>query len=64
MSRETLPPIFCRHCGAKGEPPELASYLVSNRNGKFTHVWLHPECSDAWHAKWRAWRFNGAKEAA
>ena len=47
----------CRHCGKPARCPEIVPYLVK-KGQKYGHIWLHPECSEAWHRRYRAWRRN------
>lgn len=60
------------HCHAYGSPPAIQSYYVSKSPGAQhvsqehkrgdAHVWLHPQCSPAWHRRYRDWlaRRSGA----
>lgn len=49
----------CRSCGeVKAIGHALQAYYVTLPNGKGRHVWLCPECSGEWYAKYREWRRN------
>lgn len=55
--------IQCRHCQQPGDAPELLPYAAKNGAGKYIHVWLHPSCSAAWHAKYQEWCQNETRSA-